>query len=35
MDLREGDADEEAPNPVEECPPGFGDTDIWSFTTHP
>lgn len=23
------------PNPVEDCPAGFGDTDIWSFTTHP
>jgi hypothetical protein len=35
MDLQEGVAEEEAPNPVEECPTGFGDTDIWSFTTHP
>jgi hypothetical protein len=35
MDLREGVAEEEAPNPVDECPAGFGDTDIWSFTTHP
>ncbi len=35
MDLREGTAEEEAPNPTEECQPGFGDTDIWSFTNHP
>jgi hypothetical protein len=37
MDLQEGveGAEEEAPNPVEDCPMGFGDTDIWSFTTHP
>jgi hypothetical protein len=37
MDLQEGveGAEEEAPNPVEDCPVGFGDTDIWSFTTHP
>ena len=35
MDLREGVAEEEAPNPVDECLAGFGDTDIWSFTTHP
>jgi hypothetical protein len=37
MELQEGneEAAEEAPNPVEDCPVGFGDTDIWSFTTHP
>jgi hypothetical protein len=23
------------PNPLTACPVGFGDTDIWSFTTHP
>jgi hypothetical protein len=23
------------PNPLVACPTGFGDTDIWSFTTHP
>jgi hypothetical protein len=37
MDLQEGveGAEQEAPNPITDCPEGFGDSDIWSFTTHP
>jgi hypothetical protein len=34
MALQTG-GDGNPPNPVEDCPAGFGDTDIWSFTTHP
>ena len=34
MSLREGST-ADPPNPVEDCPTGFGDSDIWSFTTHP
>jgi hypothetical protein len=34
MAIHEGST-ADPPNPVEECPVGFGDTDIWSFTTHP
>ena len=32
MALQEGST-ENPPNPVAACPPGFGDSDIWSFTT--
>jgi hypothetical protein len=34
MSLQEGGT-ANPPNPVTGCPAGFGDTDIWSFTTHP
>ena len=34
MELREGTADEDPPNPATSCPPAFGETDIWSFTTN-
>jgi hypothetical protein len=32
MSLQEGGT-ANPPNPVTDCPEGFGDTDIWSFTT--
>jgi hypothetical protein len=34
MAIRQGST-ANPPNPVDDCAPGFGDTDIWSFTTHP
>jgi hypothetical protein len=33
MALRAGPDPGDPPNPVTDCPPGFGETDIWSFTT--
>ena len=33
MALRTEDDAGDPPNPIEDCPAGFGDTDIWSFTT--
>ena len=34
QELRDGTADEDPPNPATSCPPMFGETDIWSFTTN-
>jgi hypothetical protein len=33
MALHTEDDAGDPPNPIEDCPAGFGDTDIWSFTT--
>src|SRR5215204_5624285 len=33
MDLRTEEDAGDPPNPVEACPPRFGETDIWSYTT--
>ena len=33
MNLRTMEDAGDPPNPVVSCPPGFGETDIWSFTT--
>jgi hypothetical protein len=34
QELRDGTAEEDPPNPATSCPPMFGETDIWSFTTN-
>jgi hypothetical protein len=33
MDLRTEEDAGDPPNPIDACPPRFGETDIWSFTT--
>ena len=33
MDLRTEEDAGDPPNPLEACPPRFGETDIWSYTT--
>jgi hypothetical protein len=33
MALRTEDDAGDPPNPLVACPPRFGETDIWSFTT--
>ena len=33
MDLRTEEDAGDPPNPVDACPSGFGDTDIWAYTT--
>jgi len=34
MDLRTEEDAGDPPNPIGACPARFGETDIWSFTTH-
>jgi hypothetical protein len=33
MALRTEDDAGDPPNPLDACPPGFGETDIWAYTT--